>query len=116
MLPLKAGLAVAEGKLGLAMAELNAAQAILDEKQAELDKVQALFDATMKKKKELQDDADTCQRKMAMASALIGGLGGEKIRWTAQSKLFAEQIRCIVGDVLIMCAFTSYSGPFTRQV
>lgn len=112
VLPLKAGLAIAEGKLQIAMAELNAAQAILDEKQAELDKVQALFDATMKKKKELQDDADTCQRKMTMASALIGGLGGEKVRWTAQSKLFAEQIRCLVGDVLIMCAFMSYSGPF----
>jgi dynein heavy chain len=112
VLPLKAGLAVAEGKLAIAMGELNAAQAILDEKQAELDKVQALFDATMAKKKELQDDADTCQRKMSMASALIGGLGGEKIRWTAQSKLFAEQIKNLVGDVLVMCAFMSYSGPF----
>jgi dynein heavy chain len=112
VLPLKAGLAIAEGKLQIAMAELNAAQAILDEKQAELDKVQALFDATMTKKKELQDDADTCNRKMSMASALIGGLGGEKVRWTAQSKLFAEQIRCLVGDVLVMCAFMSYSGPF----
>ena len=112
VLPLKAGLAIAEGKLAGAMAELNAAQAILDEKQAELDKVQALFDATMKKKKELQDDADSCNRKMSMAGALIGGLGGEKIRWTAQSKLFAEQTRCLVGDVLVMCAFMSYSGPF----
>jgi dynein heavy chain len=112
VLPLKAGLAIAEAELAIATAELNAAQAILDEKQAELDKVQALFDSTMAKKKELQDDADTCQRKMAMASALIGGLGGEKIRWTAQSKLFAEQIRSLVGDVLLMCAFMSYSGPF----
>jgi dynein heavy chain len=112
VLPLKANLAVAEGKLQAATKELNAAQAILDEKQAELDVVQAEFDATMRKKKELQDDADACNRKMSAASALIGGLGGEKVRWTAQSKLFAEQTARLVGDVLIMCAFMSYSGPF----
>jgi dynein heavy chain len=115
VLPLKAGLAIAEGELLIATTDLNEAQAILDEKQAELDKVQALFDKTMAKKKELQDDADTCNRKMSMASALIGGLGGEKIRWTAQSKLFAEQIKSLVGDVLIMCAFMSYSGPFNAS-
>jgi len=112
VLPLKANLAVAEGKLGLATAELNEAQGQLDAKQAELDIVQAQFDAVMKKKKELQDDAETCERKMTAATALIGGLGGEKIRWTAQSKQFAEQIKNLVGDVLIMCAFMSYSGPF----
>ena len=112
VLPLKASLAVAEGKLGIATTELNAAQAILDAKQAELDIVQAEFDAVMKKKKELQDDAETCQRKMTAATALISGLGGEKVRWTQQSKMFAEQIKNLVGDVLIMCAFMSYSGPF----
>ena len=112
VLPLKANLAIAEVKLGTATAELNEAQGLLDAKQAELDIVQAEFDAVMKKKKELQDDAETCQRKMTAATALISGLGGEKVRWTQQSKLFAEQIKNLVGDVLIMCAFMSYSGPF----
>lgn len=115
VLPLKANLAVAEVKLGKAQAELDAAQAILDEKQAELDKVQATYEATMKKKAELQADADSCQRKMTSASALIEGLGGEKVRWTEQSKMFDNQITCLVGDVLTMCAFMSYSGPFNAD-
>jgi dynein heavy chain len=115
VLPLKANLAVAEVKLAKAQAELDEAQATLDEKQAELDKVQATYDATMKKKKELQDDADTCQRKMTSASALIEGLGGEKVRWTEQSQMFDAQIRCLVGDVLVMCAFMSYSGPLNAD-
>ena len=115
VLPLKAGLAIAEGQLTVATAELNAAQAILDEKQAELDVVQAQFEEVMAKKKALQEDADTCTRKMAAATALIDGLMGEKVRWTKQSKEFAEQIRCLVGDVLIMCAFMSYSGPFNAS-
>jgi dynein heavy chain len=115
VLPLKANLAIAEVKLNKAQTELDAAQAILDEKQAELDKVQATYDATMKKKMELQEDADTCQRKMTSASALIEGLGGEKVRWTEQSTMFNNQIECLVGDVLTMCAFMSYSGPFNAD-
>lgn len=88
----KANLAIQEGKLNIANTELNKAQATLDEKQRELDEVQAKFDAAMKEKQDLLDDAESCKRKMEAASALIGGLGGEKVRWTQQSKEFLEQI------------------------
>lgn len=40
----------------------------------------------------LLDDAESCKNKMVAASALINGLGGEKVRWTQQSKEFQEQI------------------------
>ena len=47
----------------------------------------------------LIDDAETCRRKMGAASALIGGLSGEKERWTQQSKDFQEQIgRSVIAD------------------
>ena len=115
VLPLKANLAVQEAKLKVAMGDLQEAQAQLDEKQRELDEVQAMYDAAMSRKQALLDDADSCRRKMVAASALIGGLGGEKERWTQQSKEFEIQIGRLVGDVLLATGFLSYSGPFNQE-
>ncbi|XP_074024884.1 dynein axonemal heavy chain 8 [Numenius arquata] len=114
VLPLKANLAKQEGYLKIANAELAKAQEALDEKQAELDKVQAKFDAAMKEKMDLLNDAETCRRKMQAASALIDGLSGEKVRWTQQSKEFKSRINRLVGDVLLCTGFLSYCGPFNQ--
>ncbi|KAK3588114.1 hypothetical protein CHS0354_012171 [Potamilus streckersoni] len=115
VLPLKANLAKQAGRLNVAQAELASAQAQLDDKQRELDKVQAMYDAAMKEKQVLLDDAESCRRRMIAASALIGGLAGEKIRWTEQSKQFKSQIERLVGDILLCTGFLSYSGPFNQE-
>ena len=87
---------VQEARLQKATDELNEAQEQLDEKQRELDVVQAKYDQAMRDKQTLVDDAEACRRKMANATALIDGLGGEKTRWTEQSKKFEQQIqRCV---------------------
>ncbi|XP_059149715.1 dynein axonemal heavy chain 5-like isoform X1 [Physella acuta] len=115
VLPLKANLAVQEGRLKIAMTDLEKAQAQLDAKEAELRAVQAEYDKAMAEKQALMDDAETCRRKMSAASALINGLGSEKERWTEQSKEFKAQIGRLVGDILICTAFLSYSGPFNQD-
>ncbi|KAM6444422.1 dynein axonemal heavy chain 5-like [Rhynochetos jubatus] len=115
VLPLKANLALQEGRLAAAQTELNNAQIQLDEKQLELDQVQAMYDAAMKEKQALLDDAEACRRKMNNATALIEGLGGEKLRWTASSKNFQNQITNLVGNVLLATGFLSYSGPFNQE-
>uniref|UniRef100_A0A669P3A4 AAA+ ATPase domain-containing protein n=1 Tax=Phasianus colchicus TaxID=9054 RepID=A0A669P3A4_PHACC len=115
VLPLKANLALQEGRLAAAQTELNNAQNQLDEKQMELDQVQAMYDAAMKEKQALLDDAEACRRKMNNARALIEGLGGEKLRWTESSKNFQNQITHLVGNVLLATAFLSYSGPFNQE-
>lgn len=47
--------------------------------------LQALYDAAMKEKQDLEDDAQACRRKMANARALIDGLGGEKVSFYLSS-------------------------------
>lgn len=53
VLPLKANLAIQEGRLNKANAELALAQAQLDEKESELNVVKAQYDAAMSKKQAL---------------------------------------------------------------
>ncbi|XP_064611990.1 dynein axonemal heavy chain 5-like isoform X2 [Liolophura sinensis] len=115
VLPLKANLAVQQARLEVANGDLSKAQAQLDEKEAELAVVRAMYDEAMREKQTLLDDAETCRRKMNAASALINGLGGERERWTEQSKEFKEQIGRLVGDVVMCTAFLSYSGPFNQD-
>lgn len=98
----------------------------------------------MKEKQDLEDDAQACRRKMANATALIDGLGGEKVgfllihpstqppsirhsscvfpglvvvqvRWTDSSAGFQTQIKHLVGDVLLSAGFLSYAGPFNQE-
>ncbi|XP_077101314.1 dynein axonemal heavy chain 5-like [Siphateles boraxobius] len=115
VLPLKANLKLQEARLTVAQDELSNAQEQLDSKQRELDEAQAMYDAAMKEKQDLLDDAEACKKKMSNAVALIDGLGGEKVRWTESSAQFEKQIKDLVGDVLLATGFLSYSGPFNQE-
>lgn len=75
--------------------------------------VQAKYDQAMRDKQTLVDDAEACRRKMANATALIDGLGGERTRWTEQSKKFDQQIQrfeSFVNSDFIY--FSSWYTPF----
>ena len=52
---------------------------------------------------------------MDMASKLILGLADEQVRWTEDSRSFAEVIRRLVGDCAVSCAFVSYCGAFNQS-
>ncbi|XP_068084800.1 dynein axonemal heavy chain 8 [Anabrus simplex] len=115
VLPLKAKVAIQQAKLEGAKRDLQEAEAALEDKERELREVQANFDQAMAEKQAVLDDAAACQRKMDAATALINGLAGEKKRWTEQSAQFKSEIERLVGDVLLLTGFLSYSGPFNQD-
>ena len=52
---------------------------------------------------------------MGRAQQLLGGLGGEKIRWQATvEKLNADYVK-LQGDVAVAAGSVAYLGPFTAS-
>ncbi|CAH2035015.1 unnamed protein product, partial [Iphiclides podalirius] len=76
----------------VAMEDLASAERQLEEREMSLRKVKEQYESAVSEKQQLTDAANVCLRKMTAATALINGLGGEKIRWTQQSKDFKEQL------------------------
>lgn len=81
-----------------------------------VDKLQALndeFDIMTNKKKELEHNILICEQKLDRAEKLIGGLGGEKDRWTEAARVLGDRYDRITGDVLLSSGVVAYLGPFT---
>ena len=115
VLPLKINLAFQEARLNSAMSDLENAETTLCKKEIELKKVQLMYANAVKEKQKMTKQAGQCKKKMTAASTLINGLGGEKVRWTQQSKEFKQQLIKLVGDTLLACSFLAYSGPFNQE-
>jgi len=49
------------------------------------------------------------------AQQLIGGLGGEKVRWGQSAERLSKDLVNLVGNVIISAGFISYLGPFTAE-
>ncbi|XP_026846872.1 dynein heavy chain 8, axonemal [Drosophila persimilis] len=115
VLPLKANLAVQEAKYQKASGDLKEAEELLQQKENELAEVQQTLEEAVSKKDAVLGEAKKCQDKMDAATALIGGLAGEKIRWTEQIASFKSETDRLVGDVVLLTAFLSYTGPFNQE-
>lgn len=61
-------------------------------------------------KQQLERDVDLCSKKLDRATKLIGGLGGEKTRWTEVAGKLGKDYINLTGDVLLCAAFIAYLG------
>lgn len=52
---------------------------------------------------------------MLRAKKLIGGLGGEKSRWTEAANSLQQKYDGLAGDILISCGIVAYLSPFDAQ-
>ena len=56
---------------------------------------------------------DLCAKKLERAEKLIGGLGGEKQRWSAAAIHLQDVYDNLTGDVLVSSGVIAYLGAFT---
>ena len=113
--PKKIALAGAENELAVQMEKLNSKKAELQEI---LDKLQTLNDNFAEKsreKKRLEDEIDNCEKKLIRAEQLIGGLGGEKTRWSENATNLHKSLGNVVGDVLLGAGCIAYLGYFSTE-
>ncbi|CAH1159888.1 unnamed protein product [Phaedon cochleariae] len=112
--PKKAKLAAAELEFANTMAMLLAKRNEVEKLEAQLADLNEKLAEAEKKQKELQDEVDLCNNKLIRAKKLIGGLGGEKTRWTAAADALQIQYDGLAGDILISCGIISYLSPFNN--
>lgn len=115
VLPLKANLAVQQAKYTKATAELQSAQEEFETKERELEEAKAVLAEAEGKKAAVLDDAQKCTDKMNAATALIDGLSDERVRWTEQIATFKTETERLVGDIIFLTGFLSYTGPFNQE-
>jgi len=113
--PKKAALAQAEEKLRVASEQLATKKAQLKEVQDLLNELNEQFKQVNEKKISLQNQVEECSKRLDRAEKLIGGLGGEKIRWEVTAKKLQESYTNVVGNVLISSGVIAYLGVFTIQ-
>ncbi|KAK2575931.1 hypothetical protein KPH14_007294 [Odynerus spinipes] len=108
--------------LAQANADLAAAQdklAVIKRKVASLEEqlanLTADFEQATAEKLKCQQEADATNATIALANRLVGGLASENIRWAESVASFMQQASTLPGDVLLVTAFISYVGCFTKQ-
>uniref|UniRef100_A0ABI7Y3R0 EF-hand domain-containing protein n=1 Tax=Felis catus TaxID=9685 RepID=A0ABI7Y3R0_FELCA len=113
--PKKIKLAAAEGELKIAMDSLRKKQAALQEVQDKLAKLQDTLELNKQKKADLENQVDLCSKKLDRAEQLIGGLGGEKTRWSLTALELGQLYINLTGDILISSGVVAYLGAFTSN-
>lgn len=109
----------AQNKLAVAMADLEAKRKTLREVQGKLAKLEEKLESNKAKKVDLEGQVDLCSKKLERAEKLIGGLGGEKLRWSQAATDLGSTYHTLTGDILVSSGIVAYLGAFTsafRQV
>ncbi|XP_053132771.1 dynein axonemal heavy chain 7 isoform X4 [Hemicordylus capensis] len=113
--PKKIKLNAAEGELKIAMDGLRKKQAALKEVQDKLANLQLTLEEKKQEKADLENQVDLCSKKLDRAEKLLGGLGGEKTRWSQSALALGKQYINLTGDTLISSGIVSYLGAFTSH-
>ena len=112
--PKRQRLEKAESELAIVNAQVADANAKLDTVTKKLAELSAAFEEAVGTKQRLETEVKQCSDKLERADKLIGGLGGEAVRWTETVKELVIAETNVIGDVLVSAGTISYLGPFMQ--
>lgn len=112
--PKKVKLQAAEREYAETMAILKEKKETIVALEEKLEKLNVDLTEATDKQKSLRKSVDECISKLGRAQSLIGGLGGERLRWTAIADDLQKQYDCVPGNILISSGIISYMSPFTE--
>ncbi|TRY82989.1 hypothetical protein DNTS_022847 [Danionella cerebrum] len=113
--PKRQALSKANAELAAAQQKLSVIKAKINQLNENLAKLTAKFEKATEEKLKCQKEAETTARTISLANRLVGGLASENVRWAEAVQQFKQQERTLCGDVLLITAFVSYLGYFTKR-
>lgn len=111
--PLRRQVAQLNGELEISRSLLKEAKARLKQVTDQIEELERTYEACMQRQEQLKESINDCEVKLERAEKLIGGLGGEQVRWTKESENLAEQIIKLPGDCALSAGMVAYTGAFT---
>ncbi|XP_074916070.1 dynein axonemal heavy chain 10 [Chelonoidis abingdonii] len=99
----------------LSKRDLEKIQTELATIQRELKALGDKYEAAIREKQQLQEEAEIMERRLIAADKLISGLGSENIRWTNDLEELKMRKVKLLGDCLLCAAFLSYEGAFNWE-
>ncbi|XP_054988433.1 dynein axonemal heavy chain 17 [Sorex araneus] len=113
--PKRQALEEANAELAEAQDKLTRIKNKIAELNANLNNLTAAFEKATAEKIRCQQEADATNRVISLANRLVGGLASENVRWAESVENYKGQGVTLCGDVLLISAFVSYVGYFTKK-
>ncbi|XP_045691837.1 dynein axonemal heavy chain 17 [Phyllostomus hastatus] len=113
--PKRLALEEANAELAEAQDKLSRIKNKIAELNANLSNLTSAFEKATAEKIKCQQEADATNRVISLANRLVGGLASENVRWAESVENYKSQGVTLCGDVLLISAFVSYVGYFTKK-
>ncbi|KAK3559476.1 hypothetical protein QTP86_013663 [Hemibagrus guttatus] len=113
--PKRQALDQANAELAAAKQKLSSITSKIAQLNTNLAKLTSECEKARDDKLKCQKEADATNKTISLANRLVGGLASEKIRWSELLAQLKSHETTLCGDVMLISAFVSYVGYFTKK-
>ncbi|KAK3861449.1 hypothetical protein Pcinc_032598 [Petrolisthes cinctipes] len=113
--PKRRALEEANAELAAAQNRLTSITSKIKSLEEQLGYLRAEFDKATAEKMRCEKEANSTAHTIGLANRLVGGLSSEKIRWSEAVSQMHNSEKTLPGDILLVSAFISYVGCFTKH-